>query len=199
MSDSDMTEEKRKKKVSGKKVLKELFSTAIYILVIFAVTFLLIKYVGQRTVVDGRSMENTLQDGDSLWVDKITYRFADPKRFDIVVFPPDASNPTNYYIKRIIGLPGETVYIDEEGNIYIDGEILEESYGKEVIDSDHRGRAAEYITLGSDEYFVMGDNRNNSLDSRFSSVGNVKRSQIIGKAVFRLYPFSSIGNLQKRK
>lgn len=198
MSDNDNIESKTKK-IKFKTVLKELFNTAIYILAIFAITFLFIKFVGQRTVVDGRSMENTLQDGDSLWVDKISYKFSDPKRFDIVVFPPDSNNPTEYYIKRIIGLPGETVYIDEDGKIYINDEFLIESYGKEVIDSEHRGRASEPVTLGEDEYFVMGDNRNNSIDSRFSSVGNVKLSQIYGKAVFRLYPFSTFGSLKKNK
>ena len=176
------------------KVLKELLSTALYLLVVLGLTYLLIHYVGQRTVVDGSSMENTLQDGDSLWVDKWRYRFHDPERFDIVVFPPQYNQGT-YYIKRIIGLPGETVQIDLQGNIYIDGEILVESYGREIIDVDHIGRALEPITLGDDEYFVLGDNRNNSVDSRYEQVGNVKRSSLIGKAIFRFWPISKAGKL----
>ena len=182
--------------MSYKKVLKELFSTAIYLLIVLAITFVLIKYVGQRTVVDGSSMYSTLSDGDNLWVDKLSYHLGDPKRFDIIVFPPYEDEKGIYYIKRIIGLPGETVQIDLDGNIYINGELLEENFGYETIDEDHIGRAISPVTLGADEYFVMGDNRNNSLDSRFEMVGNLKRSQLIGKAVFRMTPFSSFGKIQ---
>lgn len=182
--------------MSYKKVLKELFSTAIYLLIVLAITFVLIKYVGQRTVVDGSSMYSTLSDGDNLWVDKLSYHLGDPKRFDIIVFPPYEDEKGIYYIKRIIGLPGETVQIDLDGNIYINGQLLEENYGYETIDEDHIGRAISPVTLGADEYFVMGDNRNNSLDSRFEMVGNLKRSQLIGKAVFRMTPFSSFGKIQ---
>ena len=137
-----------------KNILKEILSTSIYLLVVLCAAYLIITYVGQRTQVSGSSMETTLSDGDNLLVDKITYRFSDPKRFDIIVFPFQYDTDT-YYIKRIIGMPGETVQIDYDGNIYIDGEILEESYGREVIQNP--GRAAEPITLGEDEYFVMGD------------------------------------------
>ncbi|MDE5866261.1 MAG: signal peptidase I, partial [Lachnospiraceae bacterium] len=101
-----------------------------------------------------------------------------------------------YYIKRIIGMPGETIYIDEEGNIYINDEILEEGYGKEVIENP--GRAYEPITLGDDEYFVMGDNRNNSSDSRDPSVGNIKRENIIGRAWLRIWPFDKFGFIKHR-
>lgn len=183
--------------MKNKKLLKELFTTAIYILVVLGITWLLIKFVGQRTVVDGSSMEATLSNADSLWVDKISYRFKDPKRFDIIVFPYKYEKRT-YYIKRIIGLPGETVYIDEKGDIYINGEVLSENYGREIIDVNHIGRAAEVITLGEDEYFVMGDNRNNSIDSRFDVVGNIKRNEIMGKAVFRIFPFSKFGPIKKK-
>ena len=96
-----------------------------------------------------------------------------------------------YLVKRVIGLPGETVYIDEEGRIYIDDELLEEDFGKEVILS--AGMAREPITLGPDEYFVLGDNRNESLDSRDYMVGNIRRDEIIGRAWVRIYPFDQIG------
>ena len=172
------------------KGMSEVISIILYIAVALVITFLLIKYVGQRTVVDGQSMEPTLYNNDNLIVDKISYRFKDPERFDIIVFPYQYKDDT-YYIKRIIGLPGETVQIDTEGNIYIDGEILEESYGKEIIKDPVL--AAQPITLGDDEYFVLGDNRNHSGDSRFADVGNVKRSQIIGRAFFRMWPISSMG------
>lgn len=150
----------------------------------------MIRYVGQRTRVDGSSMENTLTNGDNLIVDKISYRFHEPERFDIIVFPYQYKEDT-YFIKRIIGMPGETVQITDKGEILIDGEELVESYGREVIKDP--GLASDPITLGEDEYFVMGDNRNYSKDSRFPDVGNIKRADIIGKAWLRIYPFDKIG------
>lgn len=175
------------------KKLKEILSTSVYLLVVLIATFLVVTYVGQRTKVMGSSMEPTLNDGDNLIVDKISYHFEEPQRYDIIVFPFRYKEKT-YYIKRIIGLPGETVYIDENGAIYIDGEILNESYGKEIIADP--GRAFEPITLGEDEYFVMGDNRNNSSDSRDPVVGNIHRDELIGKAWMRIWPFDKIGMIK---
>ena len=172
--------------------LKELLSMLIYIGVVLGVTFLIITFVGQRTHVSGESMENTLDNGDQLIVDKITYRFQDPERFDIIVFPFHYKENT-YYIKRIIGLPGETVQI-ADGTIYINGQVLEESYGREVMQDP--GIAAEPITLGEDEYFVLGDNRNQSSDSRDPSVGLIHRDEIIGRAWLRIWPLNSFGILK---
>ena len=163
---------------------------SLYLLVIRFAVYLLIHYVGQRTQVQGSSMEPMLTNGDNLIVDKISYRFRDPERFDIIVFPFQYEDNV-FYIKRIIGLPGETVRIDDEGNIYINGEILEEHYGKEVIQNP--GRAREEITLADDEYFVMGDNRNNSSDSRDPSVAEVRREDIVGRAWLRIWPFKEFG------
>ena len=173
--------------------MKEFLNTAIYLLCVLGAVWLVITFVGQRTEVEGASMENTLHNGDNLIVDKLSYRFHDPERFDIIVFPYQANT---YYIKRIIGLPGETVQIMEDGSIYINGEKLEESYGREVIQPETIGRAAEPIVLGEDEYFVMGDNRNNSSDSRTDIVGNIKREDIIGKAWLRIWPLSDFGVLK---
>ena len=176
-----------------KNVLKEILSISIYLLLVFCAAYLIVTYVGQRTQVSGSSMETTLSDGDHLIVDKISYRFEDPERFDIILFPYQYDEDT-YYIKRIIGMPGETVQIDDSGNIYIDGEVLDESYGREVIQSP--GRAVDPIQLGTDEYFVMGDNRNNSSDSRDPSVGNIHRKDIIGRAFIRIWPSSKFGILK---
>ncbi|MCD8379876.1 MAG: signal peptidase I [Lachnospiraceae bacterium] len=177
-----------------KAVLREAFGFLISLAVAWVAVMLLVTYVGTLCTVDGSSMENTLHDGDRLWADKLTYRFSDPQRFDIIIFPPQYDSDSKY-IKRIIGLPGETIHIDEEGNIYIDGEIPEEDYGKETIRADLRNLAAGEITLGEDEYFVLGDNRNESLDSRYEIVGTVKRDDIFGKAVFRIWPLSGFGFL----
>lgn len=176
-----------------KNVVKEIFSTILYILVVLLGTYLLITFVGQRTSVSGSSMEPTLSNNDQLILDKISYRFSEPQRFDIIVFPFQYAENT-FYVKRIIGLPGETVQIDLQGNIYINGQILNEDYGKETI--NFAGLAVEPITLGDDEYFVMGDNRNNSSDSRDPSVGNIRRSNIIGKAWVRIWPLNKFGVLK---
>ena len=176
-----------------KKVLKEILSTSLYLLIVLCLTYIVIHFVGQRTQVIGGSMETTLSENDNLIVDKLTYRFREPKLFDIVVFPFQYEKDT-YYIKRIIGLPGETIFIDEEGNIFIDDELLTESYGKEIIKD--AGRAYEPVTLGEDEYFVMGDNRNNSQDSRDPTVGNIARSDIIGRAWIRIWPLNKFGILK---
>lgn len=172
-------------------ILKEIIEMILYMGFVCLIVWLTITFVGQRTVVNGDSMNDTLQDQDSLWISKISYTLHDPERFDIVVFP--FQDDSVLYIKRVIGLPGETVKIDENGTIYINGKPLEEDYGLEIIDERHIGMASEEIKLGKDEYFVMGDNRNNSKDSRFEEVGNIKRDELKGKAIFRIWPLSKFG------
>jgi signal peptidase I len=196
--DDDEYSEKKKKRKRKKKentgrdvnIVKELLSLIIYIGAIVLLCYFIITFVGCRARVDGNSMNPTLQNNDSLWVDKISYRIGDPERFDVIIFDYDENTD---YVKRIIGLPGEKVRIDQDGNIYINDELLEENYGNERIRSTNIGRASQTIMLGSDEYFVLGDNRNNSSDSRYADVGNVKREDIVGKVRLRIYPFSSIG------
>ena len=176
-------------------IVKELIGMVLYMLFVILAVWFIVHYVGPRTEVSGESMYDTLDDEDNLWVNKWTYHFNDPERFDIVVFPP-YDDTSVYYIKRIIGLPGEWVRIDDDGTIYINNEPLEEDYGFETIEPSMIGRADHNIVLGDDEYFVMGDNRNNSLDSRFEEVGNVKRKDLIGKAVFRMWPLSKFGKIE---
>lgn len=183
-------QEERKKKEPAKSIMKEILYNSLFLLFVLIVTLLMVKYVAQRTTVSGSSMEPMIHHGDSLIVDKITYRFSDPERFDIIVFPFEYQEGT-YYIKRIIGLPGESVRIDEDGNIYINGEILEENYGLEVIEDP--GNAYNEVILGEDQYFVLGDNRNNSSDSRNPAVGLIHRDRIVGRAWLRIYPFDSFG------
>lgn len=169
----------------------EIVDVITYIGIAFFLVAILIQFVVQRDVVDGESMMNTLQDEDNILVDKLTYQFSDPQRFDVVLFPYGEGDEELCFIKRVIGLPGETVQISRSGDIFIDGEFLEEYYGFEDIQQDKRYLAADGYTLQEDEYFVMGDNRNNSYDSR--QIGGIKREDIIGRAVFRIYPFKSLG------
>ena len=171
---------------TGKRIGKEILSFVLYFVIVIAAMLLIIHYVGQRTEVSGSSMENTLSDGDNLIVDKISY----PERYDIIIFPYKYEEDT-YYIKRIIGLPGEHVRIDDSGNIYINEKVLKESYGREVIQDP--GIARDEITLGEGEYFVLGDNRNNSEDSRYADMGNIKKRNIIGKVWFIASPWSRFG------
>lgn len=171
-------------------ILRELGGWILYILIIIGLTYLIITFVGQRTRVSGSSMETTLHNGDNLIVDKLSYRFRDPKRYDIIVFPYKYEENT-YYIKRIIGMPGETLQI-KDGYVYIDGEQLtSDIYGNELIEDPQT--AEEPVTLGEDEYFVMGDNRNHSMDSRDPSVGVLKKSALMGRAWVRIYPFNNVG------
>ena len=179
----------RRKEKKRKSLPREIFGWFFYLFLILAVIFLLIQFVGQRTVVQGSSMYPTLLDGDGLIVDKLTYKFSDPERFDVVVFPFRYQEDT-YYIKRIIGLPGETVQI-RNGEIYINGRLLEEEYGWGEMKSG--GLASEPVILGEDEYVVLGDNRNSSSDSREPSVGNIEESQLIGRAWMRVWPLSGLG------
>ncbi|MDF2819989.1 MAG: Signal peptidase [Clostridiales bacterium] len=174
---------------------KELISLLIDLAIVFAIVFIVITFVGIRTSVIGRSMAPTLQNNDQLIIDKISYRFTEPKRFDIIVFPSGKEKEPGekYYIKRIIGLPGETVLIDD-GSIYIDGVLLDDPYAYGAYTENKYYTEAK--TLDKDEYFVLGDNRAISLDSRYSDVGAVKRDIIVGKAIFRLFPFKNFGGLK---
>lgn len=181
----------KKKDGSQKSAWQELGGWILYILLIIGLTYLIITFVGQRTQVDGHSMEPCLSHGDNLIVDKLSYRFRDPSRYDVIVFPYQHAEDT-YYIKRIIGLPGETVQV-KDGYVFINGEKLDEHFGAEVMEETSSNIAASPVQLGEDEYFVLGDNRNHSSDSRDPSVGILKRDQIIGRAWIRIFPFNKIG------
>jgi len=195
MAGGDLVMEENKN-VSAGVVIKEILSYIVWLAAVFAAVQIITNYIGVFSVVDGESMEPTLYNKEYLWVSKLDYLMNDPERFDVVIFPVDYYGEERHFVKRIIGLPGETVYIDADGVIYINNEVLKEGYGKEIIADYTRQRAAEPILLGEDEYFVLGDNRNHSSDSRFDSVGDIHRDDILGKVVARVWPLNKIGKVQ---
>lgn len=165
----------------------------IYAIIILIATKLITSYILQRNIVDGLSMDDTLIDGESLIVEKISYRFDKLDRFDIIAFYPNGKDNNEYYIKRIIGLPGEFVQMSAD-DIYINGELIEEDYGS-TSDNGYLGLAVEGIELKEDEYFVLGDNRQVSLDSRYEEVGAIEIDEIEGKAIFRIWPLNRFGTI----
>ena len=174
---------------------KEIINWVVYFVCLLAVVFVINTFVVQRTMVSGDSMYPYLHNKDQLMMDKLSYRFHDPERYDIIVFPIKFEENT-FYIKRIIGLPGETVQV-KDGYTYINGKKLtSDIYGKEVMDDP--GIAEEPVKLGKDEYFVLGDNRNDSTDSRDPDVGVLKKSDLMGRAWLRIYPFNKFGLLRHK-
>ena len=203
-----MQEAEEKKQESFAKVL---IGDIIYLAVMCLIVFLILRFVGQRTTVNGDSMDPTLADGQSLIMDKLSYRFHDPARFDIVIFPGPADETVEptffdrllnrkpsspYFIKRVIGLPGEKVQI-RDGKVYINGEELtDDVYG--ITDYiDNPGIAEEELTLKEDEYFCLGDNRPVSYDSRYEAVGPVTRKEFVGKVWIRIWPLNLFGKVDK--
>lgn len=168
-------------------VLRTLISIVVCIAIAVGAAFLITHYVANHTTVEGNSMEPCLTNGDELIIEKISYLTGKPERFDVVVFK---FNEDTNYIKRVIGLPGEEVRI-EEGWVYINDKAIFDEHANGVMED--AGTAEKTITLGADEYFVLGDNRNASKDSRHKDVGAVKRADIIGKAWLRMMPFEKFG------
>ena len=181
---------------TGLRTINNLFVLLICVLLAYVIASAVTHYVAHQTMVEGDSMEPTLSDGDSIIIQKLSYYFRNPERYDVVVFPvtetdQNGNNVNAYYVKRVIALPGETVQI-ADGKVMINGEELKgDKYClSKILDS---GNAAQPVTLGEDEYFVLGDNRNMSTDSRSDYVGLVHRKDIVGEVFMRIWPFSHWG------
>lgn len=175
----------RGQKEKPKKTLKrEIFEWVVTIAAAVLIAFVIRTFLFEPVRVDGGSMLETLQDGEIMFVTKYDYLASDPERFDVVICHYPNRGATNF-VKRVVGLPGDTVEI-RDGYLYVNGELYEEDY------IDHRPYAdfAAY-TVPEGYYFVMGDNRANSHDSRADDVGPITRDQIVGHVRSVLFPFDA--------
>ena len=152
---------------------------------IAVIVLLLVIYVVSLQQVVGPSMSPNYQDGDILILNKLNYKLVSPKRFDVVAIK---YKDTKYFIKRVIGLPGESIKY-QDGILYIDGEAIEEKFDLMSKTEDFSLETLGYETIPDDYYFVIGDNRGDSLDSRFKEVGLIHKNDFIGKVLFRIWPF----------
>ena len=169
---------------------RPIFTWIFQIAVTLALAAVVAIFFFQSITMQESSMEPTLETGERFFVNKLIYKFTSPDRGDIIAFTKDGSDDAPIHIKRVIGLPGETIEI-RDGVIYIDGEEYEEKGDLPQITNP--GLAEDGVTLGNDEYFVLGDNRNNSEDSRFAEVQNINEKYIEGKLWFCCYPADKIG------
>ncbi|MBR6390129.1 MAG: signal peptidase I [Lachnospiraceae bacterium] len=167
--------ESKLNKESAKSILELVAATLITVFLAFGITYVF----GSRTGVIGDSMEDALPASSQILINRFVYMVSAPKRGDVVVFLPYGNTNTHYYTKRIVGLPGETVQI-MDGRLYIDGYAAESQDAYDYMED--AGMADSPIILGEREYFVLGDNRNSSEDSRSGNIGPVNRANIIGKA-----------------
>ena len=174
----------------NKAVVIDWIKTIVYPVVLALIVLMIIR----PTVVKEYSMYPTIKENDYVIVYKLAYKLGgEPEYHDVVVFESDLyldETHNKMLIKRVIGAPGDTLRI-EDGAVYLNGTLLEEDY---INPNDSRTNMEEF-TVPEGKLFVMGDNRNNSVDSRDERVGFVDMDRVMGKVVFRLYPFNSIGLL----
>ena len=161
--------------------LRKISVWGIQIVCVCLLAFMLVFFFGQRVSNAGDSMRPALHNGDIVLVNRLVYNASKPKRGDVIAFKPNGNENAHYSIKRVVGLPGETVQ-NKDGAIYIDGKQIVEYIYKFEIETP--GIAEDAVKLGEGEYFVMGDNHTSSDDSRMADVGNVKREDIYGKVWF---------------
>ena len=171
-------------------VLRTIFELIVVVVLAALTAFVVFSSV----ILQESAMSPTLEAGNQVLVNRAAYILTGVRRGDVIAYRSSGTFDSGVHVKRVIGLPGETVQITGDGRILVNDQVLNEHYGLEVIKNP--GRAAEKVTLGENEYFLMGDNRNNSLDSRDASIGNVNRSDLIGKAFIRVWPFDSFGILK---
>ena len=179
----------RRRRKFNMPLFKEVMSWVIECAIVIFIAYTLVTFFGCRTTVVGNAMNDTLTNEEQILVNRFVYNVSSPKQGDVIAFLPNGNEKSHYYVRRVVACPGDTVQI-KDGKVYVNGEVYQEKIM--VASIEDAGVASEEIKLGDDEYFVLGDNRNNSEDSRLANIGNVKKSYIIGKAWFY---FKSIGNM----
>ncbi|MCI6536407.1 signal peptidase I [uncultured Eubacterium sp.] len=183
---------RRKRRKMKLSTAKSVAAWVVEIIIVLLVAFVLVYCAGMRVTVVGNSMESTISDGSQILVNRFVYNIKSPKSGDVIVFLPNGNEKSHYYVKRVIGVPGDKVQI-KNGLLYVNGEL----YDMEDTDTiKNAGVAEEEITVGEDEYFVLGDNRNSSEDSRYANIGNIKKEYIKGKAWFVVRPFKEMGRIK---
>ena len=170
-------------------LFKEILSWAVEVIIVIVIAYVCVSSFGFRTNVVGQAMEAQLTNGEQIFINRFVYLVSHPKPGDVIVFLPNGNEKSHYYVRRVIAVSGDTVQI-LNGAVYVNGELYEES--ADVTSIEDAGIAAEEIMLENGEYFVLGDNRNNSEDSRYSNIGMVREEYILGKAWFH---FASLGNM----
>lgn len=178
--------------VNQRKIITSILITLIEIAIVVLAAFLIVRYGLERMTMSGNGMEPTVKDDDSILINKMSYKLHSVKRNDVVVLRQNGSEHNYYVVQRVIGLPGEKVKITN-GEVYIDGKVLDEKYDFPLMKNG--GLALDEITLDDDEYFVLGDNRNDCEDSRNASMGNVLKGDIVGKAWIRTNSFAFINQI----
>ena len=181
---------KRRRRKVNYDLLHEIFRWGIQIIFVCVLAFACVWYFGIKVNVIGDSMNPNLQNGDTVLINRLVYDVRKPERGEIIAFGSKGTKESNYYIKRVIGLPGETIAF-ENGDILIDGEKIEEDY--KTTEIEELGVFAEPITLREDEFFVLGDDRTIAEDSRNVNAGNIKRTEIKGKVWFVTSPKEHFG------
>lgn len=167
----------RKKKMSQEHVT-EAISWIFVVVLAVVLAFFFVYTLGMKTTVIGSSMEESLHNGQIIYMNRLVYSFVAPSRGDVVVFKPNGNENAHYSIKRVVGVPGDRIVI-EDGQLVVNGEVQEDMFEDKIAEA---GIADSEVVLGDDEFFVMGDNVNNSEDSRSANLGKVMRGHIIGKA-----------------
>ena len=184
---------RRQRKKINLPLVREVLSWIVELVVVIGLAYVLVSFFGIRTNVVGQAMEQTLENDDDILVNKFAYIISKPKQGDVIVFLPNGNKKSHYYVRRVVAVQGDTVQI-KDGALYVNDELYKES--TDVASMEDAGIASDAVKLEKDEYFVLGDNRNNSEDSRYANIGNVKRDYIIGKAWFRFSGLGSFGTIK---
>ena len=181
----------QKKKKLNIALIHEIISWIFWIVMSIILALLVVYCIGMKTSIIGSSMEPSLYNGQEIFLNRLVYKITSPKAGDVVVFLPNGNEKSHYYVKRVVAVPGDELYV-KNGILYVNNEVQDEYINDKIAEA---GLAENKIELGDDEYFCLGDNRPVSQDSRYKEVGPVKRSIIVGKVWIRIWPLTKFGKV----